>query len=77
MTDSNKKVGKKVGVIATCSVLFVAVIVLAIFGLLNHESSNDVAITNQTHYTGIVCENSSLEHPVLTDYTPVSFKNTI
>lgn len=77
MTNNEKRVGKKLSIIAICSVVTIVIIVLAVFILIGHSSSNDIVVTAQTHYSGLTCQDKTLRHPVLTDYNPISFTNTI
>ena len=61
-------------------VAFVAVmiaVVMIILAFLNDEKSNDITISGGGEAVSLKCENSTLTHPVLTDYKPLSFVNQI
>lgn len=73
---NERKVGNKIKIAGSC-LIFLSIICLIFLFFSDQGYSEDIKLTSYTHNSGLKCENDSIVHPVLTDFSPQLFKNTI
>lgn len=71
--------GKRNDILAPILILAVTAVIITtiILVILYNGETNNVIITGGSKVVGLKCENNTLVHPVLTDFTPETISNKI
>ncbi len=57
--------------------IIIAILIIVIIIIFCNGKSNDVVISYNDKVIGLKCNNDTIVHPVLKDYTPIAFTNEI